>query len=83
MRAILATLVALLLTACGSNTAPQADMLPGTTCSEPRPQVCTMEYNPVCATLSAGGTKQYASGCNACADDAVSNYIAETCPVIE
>lgn len=83
MRLILPILVALLLTACGNNTAPQAEPLPGTTCSEPRPQVCTMEYNPVCATRNAGGTKQYASGCNACADDAVSNYIAGPCPVAE
>jgi hypothetical protein len=42
-----------------------------------------MEYNPVCATLVAGGTKQYASGCNACADDAVSAYLPGPCPVEE
>jgi len=42
-----------------------------------------MEYNPVCATLVAGGVKQYASGCNACADDAVSSYMPDVCPTDE
>jgi len=39
-----------------------------------------MEYNPVCATLVVGGVKQYASGCNACADDAVASYVPDVCP---
>ena len=51
-----------------------------TQCSDPRPQVCTMEYAPVCADLVAGGKKQYASACNACADDAVSGYLKGECP---
>jgi hypothetical protein len=48
-------------------------------CDEPRPQVCTMEYAPACATLIAGGQKEYASGCNACADDAVASYLPGSC----
>ncbi len=51
-----------------------------TQCTDPRPQVCTMEYAPVCADLSAGGKKQYSSACNACADDAVSGYLRGECP---
>jgi hypothetical protein len=48
-------------------------------CAAPRPQVCTMEYAPVCANLSAGGRGDYASACNACADDAVASYEDGAC----
>jgi hypothetical protein len=76
MRVTIAIATMTMLVACaGSPPAPD----PVTQCGEPRPQVCTMEYNPVCATLSEGGTKQYASPCNACADDAVSSYLADVC----
>ncbi len=66
----------LLLAAC--ETQPTPTLV--TQCSDPRPQVCTMEYAPVCADLVAGGKKQYASACNACADDAVSGYLKGECP---
>jgi type IV pilus biogenesis protein CpaD/CtpE len=68
----------LLLAACASQEPVDTDAL--TECSEPRPQVCTMEYAPACATLIAGGQKEYASGCNACADDAVAGYVPGSCP---
>ena len=77
MRVILVTTLALVLAACGNAPVPE---LTGTQCADPRPQVCTMEYNPVCVTLVAGGSKQYASPCNACADDAVSAYLPGSCP---
>ena len=47
---------------------------PITRCPELRPEVCTMEYAPVCGSLLAGGFRTYASGCNACADEAVAGY---------
>ena len=40
-------------------------------CADPRPQACTMDYRPVCATLADGSTATYANGCGACADAAV------------
>jgi hypothetical protein len=68
----------LVLAACAS---PEpADTAALNRCTEPRPQVCTMEYAPACATLIAGGQKEYASGCNACADDAVASYEPGPCP---
>lgn len=77
MRGIVAIAAVSVLAACsGSPPAPD----PVTQCNEPRPQVCTMEYNPVCATLLNGGTKQYASPCNACAHDTVASYLADVCP---
>lgn len=48
---------------------------PETSCTSPRPQVCTMQYDPVCATLKDGAQATYSSGCNACADVAVKAYL--------
>lgn len=72
-----------LLAAC-SAVAPREQ--PGddelrTTCAEPRPQVCTLEYAPVCAFLGEQGVRrEFASGCSACSDPAVRSYIPEPCP---
>jgi len=82
MRTFILVAGALLLGACSNNSGPGV-VIDGTACVDPRPQVCTMEYNPVCAVLVAGGSKQYASGCNACADDAVESYVPGECPVSE
>ncbi len=49
-------------------------------CSEPRSQVCTREYAPVCAFLPREQRREYSNGCTACADSAVSGYIAGSCP---
>ena len=49
-------------------------------CSEPRSQVCTREYAPVCALLPGEQRREYSNGCTACADSAVSGYIAGSCP---
>ena len=76
MRLALGLSLLLLVAAC--ETQPTPTLV--TQCSDPRPQVCTMEYAPVCADLTAGGKKQYASACNACADDAVSGYLKGECP---
>jgi len=51
-----------------------------TICTEPRPQICTREYNPVCATLNDGSVKTYATGCTACSDTKVIHYMAGVCP---
>ena len=45
-----------------------------TPCPEPRPQICTMDYRPVCATLQDGSVKTYSNGCSACTDPAVTGY---------
>jgi len=49
-------------------------------CAAVRPQICTMEYDPVCATLVGGGSATYSSPCNACAHDAVTGYLRGACP---
>ena len=48
-------------------------------CTEPRPQVCTQDYRPVCAMLHDGGFKTYSNGCNACSDPSVTGYREGVC----
>lgn len=43
-------------------------------CPEPRPQICTMDYVPVCAQLQDGSFKVYSNGCSSCSDPAVVGY---------
>jgi len=59
-------------------------------CKEPRPNICTREYNPVCATKNTGVVcvttpcpsteeKTYSTGCTACADPKVIKYKQGQC----
>ena len=48
-------------------------------CEEPRPQVCTREYNPVCGTLQDGSTKTGSTGCTSCSDTDVVGYKMGVC----
>ena len=61
-----------------------------TQCKEPRPEICTREYMPVCATKRTGiqcvttpcpSTEEitYATGCTACADPNVIKYKQGPC----
>ena len=50
------------------------------TCPNQRPEVCTMEYAPVCALLEKDQRKEYSNFCNACSDEQVKGYIAGPCP---
>lgn len=65
------------------NTKPatdQEDSHAFTQCKQPRPEICTREYRPVCATLNTGSEeKTYATGCTACADPAVIKYRESAC----
>ena len=67
------------LSGCATDSAPPVpDSL--TRCPQERPQICTREYNPVCAALTDGSMKTYATGCTACADLQVTGWIAGACP---
>lgn len=75
-------LAPLVLAGCaGSPPAQDPPQDPATTeCTEPRPQICTMEYLPVCARLTDGSQTTFPSGCSACADAAVLSHIPGECP---
>ena len=48
-------------------------------CPEVRPEMCTMDYDPVCGSLSDGSLKTYSNGCNACSDATVTSYSKGAC----
>jgi len=59
-------------------------------CPDERPQMCTREYLPVCATRDTGvrcvtapcpssEQKTYGNACTACADEKVSGYMPGAC----
>jgi hypothetical protein len=48
-------------------------------CKDPRPEICTMDYRPVCATKTDGSQATYANGCGACSDPAVVEYREGEC----
>jgi hypothetical protein len=49
-----------------------------TPCPEPRPEMCTMDYVPVCGRRGAEW-KTYPNACGACSDPAVSGFRAGPC----
>ncbi|MFK8041606.1 hypothetical protein [Congregibacter sp.] len=69
--------VAAVATGCATPAEPVVPLV--TSCEEPRPQVCTMIFAPVCATGISGELSTHASGCNACADDQVNSYVDGAC----
>lgn len=48
-------------------------------CPEPRPQMCSMDYRPVCAQLADGRFKTYSNGCTSCTDSQVLGYRDGAC----
>jgi alkaline phosphatase D len=50
-----------------------------TKCTDPRPQICTMDYRPVCGMKSDGSQATYSNGCGACSDPEVVEYIEGEC----
>lgn len=84
----------LMVNACASSPKDQQQTkVAPVACSEHRPQICTREYLPVCATRDTGircittpcpSTEQVAFGnaCTACADSKVSEYRSGACQKI-
>jgi hypothetical protein len=58
---------------------PETPALQTVQCEEPRPKICTLQYEPVCAVMESGSINTYPSACNACADIAVSAWRPEPC----
>ncbi|MDX2320151.1 MAG: hypothetical protein QNK26_06070 [Moritella sp.] len=74
------------LAAC-SNTEPTPETtkplptLPSysNSCPDERPQICTMDYNPVCGITESGELKTFGNACGACSDETVRGYSAGEC----
>ena len=48
-------------------------------CTDPRPEICAMDYTPVCGQLDDGTEKTFSNGCSACSDRAVVSYRPGAC----
>ncbi len=67
----------LVVTACASQSGQ--DSAPALTeCEEPRPQMCTMDYTPVCGVDVDQQFKTYGNACSACGAG-VLGYTAGEC----
>jgi len=49
-------------------------------CEDPRPQVCTADYRPVCGTQIDARVKTYSNACSACGDASVLSWVEGECP---
>jgi len=59
-------------------------------CMDPRPQICTLDYRPVCGTRDTGvrcvtepcestELQTYSNACSACSDSLVLSHVEGTC----
>ncbi|NQZ91239.1 MAG: lipoprotein [Moritella sp.] len=85
-KTILLALTVLALAACSTTdttdkTAKPLPILPSysNSCPDERPQMCTMDYRPVCGTTEPGELKTFSNACGACADVTVRGYSEGEC----
>ena len=50
-----------------------------TPCTDPRPEVCTQHYDPVCGERDDGSRQTYSNACAACADTRVGAHRPGDC----
>ena len=83
-----------LLQGCSANSAesalPEAGPTVPVACRDPRPEICTQDYRPVCAERDNGvrcvkapcpstDRKTYSNACAACNDPLVYSYVDGAC----
>jgi hypothetical protein len=80
LKLLVVLLISIGATACASIEDAQPSIKPigGIACTEPRPQMCTRDYRPVCG-MSGTEQKTYGNACSACADKAVISYREGSC----
>ncbi len=49
-------------------------------CADPRPDICTQNYAPVCGVHADGSRQTYSNSCMACSNPAVVGALPEPCP---
>ena len=74
-------LMGTLVSACAvySEKSPRSSVSEQAVCEDPRPQICTSEYNPVCASYKDGSKKTASTGCTACSDYEVAGHMKGAC----
>ena len=58
---------------------PQIQPVNYISCSGPRPEICTMDYQPVCGFNLDNSSKTYSNACTACSDKEAVKYIKNKC----
>ncbi|RKF15866.1 hypothetical protein DBZ36_15970 [Alginatibacterium sediminis] len=70
------------LSACSTQEPMQDKAAPSSAeiivCPSERPEMCTMEYAPVCANVD-GNREEFANGCGACSNPDVESYTPGAC----
>jgi len=68
-----------MLSCSGGSASPKVSDDPALTlCGDPRPQMCTRDYRPVCGVSRDGSRKTYGNACGACShQDVVGHYSGE------
>lgn len=76
IKTVAAIVIGIVVTGCTSlsESRPVANV-----CKEPRPEMCTAIYLPVCGVDKKGELKTYASGCNACSNPQVVGFDEDSC----
>lgn len=72
----------IILAGCSSLESQSPTAPSETICPEPRPQICTMDYTPVCGLSNSGDKRTYSNGCAACGDDEIRAYQPDRCPTL-
>ena len=71
-----------LISGCGCKTIAQKKPAPpenAVVCKDPRHNMCTREYRPVCGYFANGSTKTFSNACTACSDQNVISYTQGPC----
>lgn len=83
MKSMLMLLIISCLGACANQPVDIGIADGAIACSEPRPQICTREYRPVCGyTMNESNNlleKTYSNGCSACTYPNVKAYRPKAC----
>jgi hypothetical protein len=69
----------LFLYACESAQKSTIPLTEFTECKDPRSEMCTREYRPVCAKRDTGEWVTKGNSCTACADPKVHGYTKDAC----
>lgn len=80
-RITLASVLSLLLGSCAGTSTGSGTIADAIQCPAERPQLCTMDYRPVCAVLANGDREEFSNGCGACSVPQVVSYVENACPV--
>jgi hypothetical protein len=69
------------IAACSATPEQPVSKMPdiSNVCKDPRPEMCTMIYQPVCGINKEGHFKTYSSDCNACSHVVVIGYNEGAC----